>query len=294
MNRLNRIALGVVILLAVQANGGEGTAGTHTIAARRFTLNEAILTALQQNPDILRARQDIERTKGLFIEMRAAAMPQVIATAQFQDLDPHINNISGVREQPGTSSLNQVGAERTYSLQLAANQVIFSGGRVPGQISSATFQRDSSYYAFRNAIDQVVATVRQQFYLVLLDRALIGVQEESVRLLQSQLQDQQNRFEAGTVPRFNVLQAQVALSNQLPQLITARNNYTISQLQLAKTLGLDFDPRRGDRPPLEAVGELLYVPREMPVTQAIALAKENRPFLKQQKAIVLSNNSNVR
>jgi outer membrane protein len=243
--------------------------------------------------NILRGRQEIERTKGLFIQLRAGAMPQIIETAQFQDLDPHIEHIGGVTEQAGTAFINQVGAERSYTLQIAANQVIFSGGRVPGQISSASFQRDSSYYAFRNAIDQVVATVRQQFYLVLLDRALIGVQEESVRLLQSQLQDQQNRFEAGTVPRFNVLQAQVALSNQLPQLITARNNYTISQLQLAKTLGLDFDPRRGDRPPLEAVGELVYVPREIPVTQAIALAKENRPFLKQQKATVLSNQAQV-
>ena len=102
--------------------------------------------------------------------------------------------------------------------------------------------------------------MRQQFYQVLLNRALIGVQEESVSLLQSQLQDQQNRFEAGTVPRFNVLQAQVALSNQYPQLITARNNYRISQLQLAKTLGLDFDPRRGDSAPLEAVGELILRP----------------------------------
>jgi outer membrane protein len=292
MNRLNRIALCAILLLATKMNAGENP-GEARISARRFTLEQAIITALQQNPDILRARQEIERTKGLFIEMRAAAMPQIIETGQFQDLDPHITSIGGVTEQPGTSFVNQIGAERTYTLQLAANQVIFSGGRVPGQISSASFQRDSSYYAFRNAIDQVVATVRQQFYLVLLDRALIGVQEESVRLLQSQLQDQQNRFEAGTVPRFNVLQAQVALSNQLPQLITARNNYTISQLQLAKTLGLDFDPRRGDRPPLEAVGELIYVPREIPVTQAIALAKENRPFLKQQKATVLSNNSQV-
>jgi outer membrane protein len=297
MNRLNRIVLGVVVLLAAQANGGERTVDTHTIAARRFTLNEAILTALQQNPDVLRARQEIERTKGLFIQLRAAAMPQVLANARFQDLDPHLQHINAPSTigggQTGGQAVNLVSAERSYSLEIEASQVIFSGGRVPGQISSASFQRDSSYYGFRNAIDQVVATVRQQFYLVLLDRALIGVQEESVRLLQSQLQDQQNRFEAGTVPRFNVLQAQVALSNQLPQLITARNNYTISQLQLAKTLGLDFDPRRGDRPPLEAVGELLYVPREMPVTQAIALAKENRPFLKQQKAIVLSNNSQV-
>src|SRR5206468_2250967 len=95
-------------------------------------------------------------------------------------------------EEAGTSFINQVGAERSYTLEIAANQVIFSGGRVPGQISSASFQRDSSYYSFRNTIDLIVAAVRQQFYLILLDRALIGVQEESVRLLQSQLQDQQN------------------------------------------------------------------------------------------------------
>jgi len=293
MNLINRIVLCAILVLAMNVNAGETTGEARVPAARRFTLEQAIITALQQNPNILIARQEIERTKGLFIQLRAAAMPQIIGTGQFQDLDPHITNFSGVTEQVGTSFTNQFGTERTYTLQIAANQVIFSGGRVPGQISSASFQRDSSYYGFRNAVDQVVATVRQQFYLVLLDRALIGVQEESVRLLQSQLQDQTNRFEAGTVPRFNVLQAQVALSNQLPQLITARNNYTISQLQLAKTLGLDFDPRRGDRPPLEAVGELAYMPREMPVTQAIALAKKNRPFLKQQKATVLSNNSQV-
>ena len=92
--------------------------------------------------------------------------------------------------------------------------------------------------------------MRSSFTQVILNRALIGVQEESVRLLESQLKDQQNRFEAGTVPRFNVLQAEVALVNQQPALITARNNFRIAQLQLAKTIGLDFDPRRGDKAPL--------------------------------------------
>jgi len=294
MNCINRIVLSTIAFLALRATAGETAVEKRTSAAPRFTLEEAILTALQQNPNILIARQEIERTKGLFIETRAAAMPQVNATAEFQDLDPHLGHVSGGNQSNITNEVfSSVGAERTYTLEIAATQVIFSGGRVPGQISSASFQRDSSYYSFRNTIDQIVATVRQEFYLVLLDRALIGVQEESVRLLQSQLTDQQNRFEAGTVPRFNVLQAQVALSNQIPQLITAQNNYRISQLQLAKTLGLDFNPRRGDQAPLEAVGELLYLPREMQIVQAIAVAKENRPFIKQQKALVLSNNSQV-
>jgi outer membrane protein TolC len=107
-------------------------------------------------------------------------------------------------------------------------------------------------------------------------------------LLESQLKDQQNRFEAGTVPRFNVLQAQVALSNQIPQLITARNNYRISQLTLAKTLGLDFDPRRGENPPLEVIGEMPYNPRNIALVNAIELGKERRPFLKQARANVLN------
>jgi outer membrane protein len=294
MNRINRITLSTIVLLAMNVKAGETSVESRSSSVPRFTLEQAILTALQQNPNILIARQEIERTKGLFIQMRAAAMPQINATGTFTDLDPHLSHVSGGNQNSISGQVfSTVGAERTYTLEIAATQVMFSGGRVPGQISSASFQRDSSYFSFRNAIDLIVATVREQFYLVLLDRALIVVQEESVQVLQSQLQDQQNRFEAGTVPRFNVLQAQVALSNQIPQLITAQNNYRISQLQLAKTLGLNFNPRRGDSAPLEALGELVYIPREIQITQAIAVAKENRPFLKQQKAVVLSNNSQV-
>jgi len=308
MRKLFLSALFCASLFALVLSDGL-LAGSDTREARssvpRFTLNQAILTALQQNPSIQIARQEIERTKGLYIQMRAAALPQIGSTGTFQDTDPHLQVDHGGPAEgvtptpapggtPGSTFNSFIGVERSYNVQIQATQVIFAGGRIISQIRSANFTRDNSYYGFRNAIDQVVATVRQQFYLVLLDRALIGVQEESVTLLKSQLQDQQNRFEAGTVPRFNVLQAQVALSNQYPNLILAQNNYRISELQLAKTLGLDFDPARGDAPPLEAVGELQYQPRQMPLAQAIDVAKARRPFLKQQKAIVLSNAEQVR
>jgi len=215
-------------------------------------------------------------------------LPRVDATLNIQNTDPHLGSISS-GAGGGLS-----GVPTQYSVSVQATQVVFAGGRIVSQIRSASFQRDSSYYAFRNAIDQVIATVKQQFYQILLNRALVDVQEQSIKLLQSQLQDQTNRFEAGTVPRFNVLQAQVALSNQFPILITAQNNYRIAQLQLAKTLGLDFDPARGDGAPLEAVGELVYQPRRIPLAMAIELAKERRPFLKQQKGTMLANAEQVR
>ena len=287
-----------------------------------FTLEQAVLTALQQNPDVLRALQEIERTKGVIIQVRAQALPRVDATAELTWTDPNLNrNTAGLgtgggtpaptpnviarivdappsqlKEIPPQQSRNGAAAAVTqnptvvdtaYNIRIIGQQLIFNYSTLR-QIRGTFFQRDSAYFSFRNVIDQTIATVKTQFYQVLVNRALITVQEESVRLLESQLKDQQNRFEAGTVPRFNVLQAQVQLSNQIPNLIAARNNYRISILQLAKTLGLDFNPVRGVAAPLRVVGELVYVPRSIDLLRDIEFGKQNRPFLKQARANVLN------
>jgi outer membrane protein TolC len=117
------------------------------------------------------------------------------------------------------------------------------------------------------------------------------VQTESVRLLEQQLQDQQNRFEAGTVPRFNVLQAEVALANARPDLIRARNNYLLAQLQLARTLNLESGP--GTSPSFHCVGTLNAAIRSINLADAIALARARRPFLKVQRQAILIDVKNV-
>src|SRR5213594_1415339 len=55
-----------------------------------FTLNQAILTALQRNPALLNAEQEIKRTRGVIIQVRAQALPQINANANFQWIDPHL------------------------------------------------------------------------------------------------------------------------------------------------------------------------------------------------------------
>ena len=55
-----------------------------------FTLDQAILTALQRNPTLLNAEQEIKRTKGVIIQVRAQALPQINANANFQWTDPHL------------------------------------------------------------------------------------------------------------------------------------------------------------------------------------------------------------
>jgi outer membrane protein TolC len=295
-----------------------------------FTLNQAILTALQRNPTLLNAEQEIKRARGVIIQVRAQALPQINANANFQWIDP---NLTGARVLGNTSTTttggtpstgtaasllegvpsSQVGDVRTplarptatpgvinveqsdisYAISVTGTQLIFNGTTF-NQIRGTFFQRDSAYFAFRNVLDSLIATVKTQFYQIIVNRELVSVNEQNVHLLEAQLKDQQNRFEAGTVPRFNVLQAEVQLGNQIPQLITAQNNLRISKLQLAKTLGLDFQRRRGDSPPLDVIGDMPYIPRPIELADAIEMGKQRRPFLKQGRANVLNQLQQVR
>jgi outer membrane protein len=310
-------------LLGQPAIAGTGTgSGGNGGKVPTFTLDQAILTALQQNPTLLEAEQEIKRTKGVIIQVRAQALPQVNANAQFEWIDP---NLSGARifgsstttggTTPGTSTgaASVVNSQRSqaasasptpgvtatelsdvsYNISVLGRQLIFNGTTF-NQIRGTFFQRDGTYFAFRNTLDQLIATVKTQFYQIIVNRELVKVNQQSVELLDAQLKDQQNRFEAGTVPRFNVLQAEVAYYNQLPLLITAQNNLRISKLQLAKTLGLYFQPRRGENPPLEVLGEMPYIPRPINLADAIEMGKERRPFLKQARANVLNQLQQVR
>jgi outer membrane protein len=311
--------------------GFAGSEGTYrgTVSASRvptFTLDQAILTALQRNPTLLNAEQEIKRAKGVIIQVRAQALPQINANANFQWTDPHLtgarvlgntSTTTGFTPSTAAASLmeglpSQVGDFRTpvvaatpapvrnvetsdisYAISVTGTQLIFNGTTF-NQIRGTFFQRDSAYFAFRNVLDQLIAIVKTQFYQIIVNRELVNVNEENVRLLEAQLKDQQNRFEAGTVPRFNVLQADVQLHNQIPQLIAAQNNLRIAKLQLAKTLGLDFQRRRGDAPPLDVIGDMPYIPRPIELADAIEMGKQRRPFLKQARANVLNQLQQVR
>ncbi len=293
---------------------------THVFSGQ-LTLDEAVAIALRQNPAILKAIQQIEQTRGQIIAVRAAALPHVSATGNYNQQAKSL-----VQRQGGSSSSNSITSsdlsgipgvtqsaaeqivsaltqntssrstfssnDKSWNVSVQATQVLYTGGQVQAAIKIAKFTDDSSYFTLRDTLDQTISTVRQQFYTVLLDRALIKVQEESVKLLGDQLKDQQNRFEAGTVPRFNVLQAEVALANQQPTLLSAKNNYLIAQFQLAKTLGID--PGAQGQTTFNVVGELSVHERPFGLKNAIELAIERRPFLKVQRLTILTQKEQIK
>ncbi|MEI8342436.1 MAG: TolC family protein, partial [Verrucomicrobiota bacterium] len=240
----------------------------------KMTLDDCVLLALKQNPQILESIQQIQLTQGQIISVQAQALPHIGVASSYNQIDQNL--IEGLGQQ-----------EKSWQVAFQATQLIYSGGQVGAAIKIAKLANTNSFYSLRNTVDQVIATVRTQFYDVLLDRSLVEVQEESVHLLESQLKDQQSRYEAGTVPSFNVLQAQVQLSNQIPVLIKAKNTYLISQLNISKTLGVPYETWHPGKSAINAFGELSYHERIVNTDEAVAFAKEHRSSLKIQRQNIL-------
>ncbi|HEX8295842.1 MAG TPA: TolC family protein, partial [Chthoniobacteraceae bacterium] len=310
----------------VSAVAGERTGSVRSLTGK-LTLDEAVQIALVRNPDILKQLQEIQRTRGQVIEIRSQALPRVGVTGTFDQQDrrllesgdggaggtapsviiiaPGQTGTGGTGTTPDFGDLSDVlgggsqqgggssgPGDKSYRVALEVKQVLYAGGQVRAAINIARFTEDSTYFQLRDVVDQVVARTRQQFNNILLTRALITVQEESIRLLTDQLKDQQNRFEAGTVPRFNVLRAEVELSNARPELIRSRNNYLVAQLQLAKTLGLAPGP--GGNVTFTAVGDLGVAQRSLGLANALEVARERRAFLKVQRQNILIQKEQIK
>src|SRR5437763_12336582 len=113
------LSLGTIAACAVLVPSG--FAGSDTYYGEKiptFTLNQAILTALQRNPALLNAEQEIKRTKGVIIQVRAQVLPQVTARANFDWTDPHLigARILGSTTGTDTTSAGATGATGAASL----------------------------------------------------------------------------------------------------------------------------------------------------------------------------------
>src|ERR1041385_8878763 len=109
---------GIFIAFSILAQLSFGGGGSYYVErVPTFTLDQAILTALQRNPALLNAEQEIKRTRGVIIQIRAQVLPQVTARANFDWTDPHLigARILGNSTGTGTTPGGATGASLTES-----------------------------------------------------------------------------------------------------------------------------------------------------------------------------------
>jgi TolC family type I secretion outer membrane protein len=263
-------ALGLFCLLGLLLRSS--LAATNVSITQPISLAQAVNLALTQNPNIRRAQKDLEASQGVVIQTRAIAVPKLRITGNYAAMEK--SDVDRI-----VSTNFTFGTDETWQTQVRLVQSLYEGGRIASSLRTAKLTRDQALLNYQTAVADAVLDVQIGYFDVLLAEQQIVVQEASVDLLSRELADTKQRFDAGTVPRFNVLRAEVELANARPRLIRARNAFRIAKNNLANLLGLDVPKEAWDDIPLPLSGKLEAAPYPIELPQAIASALERRTEL---------------
>ena len=281
------------LLLAWVSLAGEAAEPTNTAAApgwltQPLSLAEAVNVALKQNLTILKAQQDLEATHGIVVQTRAIALPKLRATGDYSATDA-IENLPLPAGFPQVS----IQQEQSWSSGLRLVQSVYEGGRIRSALRTARLAKDQALLQYQAVAADTLLAVRLAYFDVLLGEQLIQVQQASTNLLARELEDTRKRLEAGTVPQFNVLRAEVELANALPRLIRAQNSYRIAKNNLANLLGYRVPPQVWEDVPLQLSGKLTAEPFAVDLPGALGQALGRRPEVGALRLAEKLRNENV-
>jgi outer membrane protein TolC len=176
---------------------------------------------------------------------------------------------------------------------LRLDQNLYTGGAVTSQVAIARLNMDKASYELQEIVSRVTMDVRIAFNELLLNRAKVHVREESVRVLDEELKNQQEQLSAGIVGKLNVQRAEVALANERPELFNAQTELKNSYLRLAELFGSDVRPG-AQAAPFEISGQLQYRPNHPDLNNCLARADASRPVIKaRQKDIEIEDRQYV-
>jgi outer membrane protein len=258
------------VVVSSNAPAASGTAWL----SQPLSLSDCLNLALGQNATILKSKQDVEAAYGIAIQTRAIVIPKVAAKGNYQIIDQaSIDKIPF----PGIANLPYPDQSWTATVQLV--QSIYEGGRMASALRAARLTKQQALLNYQAVIADTLLDVRVGFADVLLALEQIKVQQSSVKLLTRELEDNERRYNAGTVPRFNFLRAAVQLTNAMPRLISAENAYRVAKNNLSNLLGYNLPSGVGEDIPLQLVGDLKYEPYQIELPSALSQALQRRPEL---------------
>ena len=279
MKKLTLFLLLAVLAFAVSAEETNAPAWL----SRPLSQADCLNIALAQNADILKAKSDLEASAGVVVQTRAVALPTLQAGSQVKHSEPQ-----AIESFPNSTPPNN-----NWNSDIQIVQGIYEGGKLIAAIQAASATKKQSIAQYQTQVADTLLAVRLAYYDVLLAAQQITVNEASVKLLQKELDDQQRRFDAGTVPHFNVLRAEVALANAKPNLFHATSQYRVSKNVLANLLGYNLPREVLENIPLNLTDTFDITSWNMILPDAIQQALERRTELADLREQVVLQNLNI-
>lgn len=237
-----------------------------------LTLRDAVQIALEKNPDLLKAGNQLEAGKSTLAQSRAEYLPAVnLSVSSTRLFDKSYNPVTGNSSPESSTSLNS---------SVSANVNLFKGFGDEtniAKLSSSVRAADAGRERLRQSITLQISA---GFFEVASGRELVRVAEENLEAQKGQLTVVQGFFDAGRRALADVYQQQASVAQAEFDLITAQNALAVSRLNLFRLMGLPLDAAYDIAPPSDS---LLAGPDLSDNPEALDV-ENSRPDLIQQQA----------
>ena len=278
-------------------------------AQKPITLEQALELSLNNNKEIEEARIQVEQAEAALREQKADLYPTLDLTSGLsygndlfldsvteqridQDVEDTLDQAraqnpnlteaqlgqieENARQNEEDSFTNTSSASFDFQGGLGINYDIYNGGRRGANIRTAEKQLRSTELDLERVVEEARFETSRDYYDLQNRDAQVAIQQAAVQDASQTLKDAQLLQQAGLGTKFEVLQAEVELSQAEQQLTTAIANQNIARRQLAETLSVSHST---DLATADAIKEVGAWGLELPET--IVQAFKNRAELEQ-------------
>src|SRR5690554_5107155 len=208
-----------------------------------FSLEEAILFALDSNYTSINARRDIAKAIKQKWETTAQGLPQISGSATYQNnLKQPVTLLPGelAGGEPGTYLPVTFGTKQNANAVATLNQLIFDGSYLVGLKAAKTFLKYSENYNEKVRLE-VRKGVINAYGSVLLSEELVAIFEKNKTNLENNLFETRKIFENGLAEEESVEQLEITLLDIETQLSNAKRSRKIAKQMFNLSLGIDVD-----------------------------------------------------
>ncbi|MBN1550867.1 TolC family protein, partial [bacterium] len=231
-----------------------------------LSLEDAVRLALRFNRSLQSMIEEKAIARGQIVEAYGYVTPVIQLDGSYTRLD----EVSSFQLEDGVVNLGYLD---NYSATFQVVQPVFHGGALSAGIRAAKLYRTLTDRSIGTMVQEIVFQTVKAYYDVVLAEKQLDVETMHVELAEKHLQDVLTKQKYGVASTFNVLRAEVELSNARALLLSYQNSLHQARHNLFKTVGVS------QRSEVALTDTLAHRPLVISEQAALTKAMGNRPDL---------------
>ncbi|PID78477.1 MAG: transporter [Gammaproteobacteria bacterium] len=207
-----------------------------------ISLEEAVRTAFEKNPDIKKSLSGIKKKKAEYRGAKSGFLPVISAYFEYMRADSpssYLFKKIDQRKLPAGTNFNDPGNIKNYEAGISARIRLFNGGRTSGLKKIAGAGLDIGKIIADEVRNETAFAVISTWYDLLNAEDMVKISKESVKTVEEQVRITQVMFDGGSALKSDLLSLKARLSSVKADFLKAVNNCRLIKAELSSLIGLD-------------------------------------------------------